>query len=156
MIRNVMVGGALMVVALGCGSDDGTASESSAPAAVDEAPESEETPEVDETSAETPSGDLDAWCLGFTSESPPPDIQGPEDFQAYSEAQHARTLLLLEVAPDEIAEANATLAEAEQVLNEYFADYDWDLNSPRLDPELAETPMRVAGIEMEAFASQNC
>ena len=140
MIRNLMVCGVVMIVALGCGSDD------------DEATDAAPTTEAESGTAEE-SGDLEAWCLGWNADAPPPP---DDDFQAWSEAGLERTKALSDVAPDEIAAANATMLEAQQVLNDYLAEQDWDPDAPRLDPDLAETPMMVAIQEMEAFASQNC
>ncbi len=137
MIRNLMVCGALTVVALGCGSDGD---------------ESTDTPTtIADTDADAGSGNLEAWCLGWNTDAPPID-----DFQDSVEAGLARLEALLAVAPDEIADASATLLEAQQVLGDYFAENDWDPDTPRLDPRLAEVPTNEALTVIEPFAAENC
>lgn len=148
MIRNMMVCGAVIVAVAGCGSDD------------DATPEDEATATVPATQAATESevtadasGDRDAWCLGWNSGMPGED---EDDVETQFEAELAYIRTLLDVAPDEIADATATLLEAQQNLADHFAEHDWDPNPPRADPALTEIPQSEALDEMVAFAADNC
>jgi len=147
-----MLAGVLAATALGCGGDD-----DAAVATTTSAPEiaTEEVP--NDVGSDEMSGDVEAWCLGWNSDTPLSEPQTPEELQAEHESSLARLEALLDVAPDEIAEASASLLDAQRVLGEHFADHGWDLdNTPRLDPALADDPTRVAVGELEAFAADNC
>jgi len=101
------------------------------------------------------SGNLEAWCLGWGG--PLPQIEEPitnEDVQTRSEAEQRRNESMLEVAPAEIAEANQAFVDAGRELNAYFADNDWDLDTPRL--EGASGQYASAGTELKQFADDNC
>lgn len=101
------------------------------------------------------SGNLEAWCLGWGG--PLPQIEEPitnEDVQTRSEAEQRRNEAMLEVAPAQIAEANQAFVDAGRELNAYFADNDWDLDTPRL--EGASGQYASAGTELKQFADDNC
>ena len=148
MIRNMIVCGAVIVAVAGCGSDDDATPEDEATATVP-APQAATESEV----AADASGDRDAWCLGWNSALPPDD---DDDIETQFEAEIARIRAMLEVAPDEIADATATLLEAQQNLGDHFAEYVWDPDTPRADPALTEIPQKEALDEIFAFAADNC
>lgn len=148
MIRNMMVCGAVIVAVAGCGSDE------------DATPEDEPTTTVPATQATTQSevaadasGDRDAWCLGWNSGMP---SDAEQDVETQFEAELAHIQTLVDVAPDDIADATATLLETQQNLADHFAAHDWDPNPPRADPALTEIPQNEALDEMFAFAADNC
>ncbi|MDC3402383.1 hypothetical protein OAX95_00425 [bacterium] len=107
------------------------------------------------TTTNEDSGDLEAWCLGWGD--PLPQIEEPisnEDVQTRSEAEQRRNEAMLEVAPAEIAEANQAFVDAGRELNAYFADNDWDPDTPRLTGATGE--YELAGSELMQFANDNC
>lgn len=67
----------------------------------------------------------------------------------------ARNQDLAAVAPEEIADANEVLVEAEHTAHEHHESHGWDLNSPRMDTRV-ERDMARSSEELEAFADSNC
>ena len=94
-------------------------------------------------------GDLEAWCLQWASDVPAGDLQ--TTFEGIA----VRAEAMLAVAPQEIAEATAILAEKQQALNDFLAENDWDPTIPHPDPELAEK-LNQAGEQVETYAAANC
>ncbi len=66
----------------------------------------------------------------------------------------ARNQDLAAVAPEEIADANNVLVEAEHTAHEYHESLDWDLNSPRMDARV-ERDMARSNEDLAAFSEGN-
>jgi len=141
MFRALLVTTVIATLALSaCGDSDGGGQANSEEAA---------------TTTTEDSGNLEAWCLGLSD--PLPEIEEPisnEDVQTRSEAEQRRNEAMLAVAPAEIAEANQITVDAGRELNAYFADNNWDPDTPRLMGASGE--YELAAREVMQFADDNC
>jgi hypothetical protein len=105
---------------------------------------------VDDTAPATTDapGDLEAWCLGWTS---PPIPDG--DLQTVFEAIEARDRAMAAVAPSEIAEPSQIVVDFDRELNEHLESYDWDPEAPFLDNS---SKAQTASIELDSYGEDNC